>query len=104
MGHHGNSDYGSALGEFADRHLDAVGPRTCVLVLGDARNNHRDPNLDALRRISARARRVFWLNPEQPALWSTGDSAAPAYADVVEMHSCRNARRLGELIARLLPV
>ncbi|MFI9363366.1 VWA domain-containing protein [Kitasatospora sp. NPDC053057] len=104
MGYHGNSDYGSALGEFADHHLDAVGPRTCVLVLGDARNNHRDPNLDALRRIAGRARRVFWLNPEQPALWSTGDSAAPAYAGVVEMHSCRNARRLGELIARLLPV
>ncbi|MFH8384221.1 VWA domain-containing protein [Kitasatospora sp. NPDC018058] len=104
MGYHGNSDYGSALGEFADRHLDAVGPRTCVLVLGDARNNHRDPNLDALRRIAGRARRVFWLNPEQPALWPTGDSAALAYADVVEMHSCRNARRLGELISRLLPV
>ncbi|MEE1781867.1 hypothetical protein PUR71_02800, partial [Streptomyces sp. SP17BM10] len=39
-----------------------------------------------------------------PALWPTGDSAALAYAGVVEMHSCRNARRLGELIARLLPV
>ncbi|MFD4534866.1 VWA domain-containing protein [Kitasatospora sp. NPDC058397] len=104
MGHHGNSDYGSALGEFAERHLDAVGPRTSVLILGDARNNHRDPNLDALRRIAGRARRVHWLNPEQPALWPTGDSAAAAYAGVVEMHSCRNARRLGELIARLLPV
>ncbi|MFD7907882.1 MULTISPECIES: VWA domain-containing protein [unclassified Kitasatospora] len=104
MGHHGSSDYGSALGGFAERHLDAVGPRTCVLVLGDARTNHRDPNLDALRRIAGRARQVIWLNPEQPALWPTGDSAALAYAGVVEMHSCRNARRLGELIARLLPV
>ncbi|MEV7770069.1 VWA domain-containing protein [Kitasatospora sp. NPDC086791] len=103
-GYHGNSDYGSALGDFAEHHLDAVGPRTCVLVLGDARTNHRDPNLDALRRIAARARRVFWLNPEQPSHWPTGDSAAPAYAEVVEMHSCRNAHRLGELIARLLPV
>ncbi|MFJ6138438.1 VWA domain-containing protein [Kitasatospora sp. NPDC092286] len=104
MGHHGNSDYGSALGEFAEHHLDAVGPRTGVLILGDARNNHRDPNLPALRRIAGRARRVHWLNPEQPSLWGAGDSAAPAYAEVVEMHSCRNARRLGELIARLLPV
>ncbi|GAA2995478.1 VWA domain-containing protein [Streptomyces lactacystinicus] len=103
-GYHGNSDYGAALGEFAERHLDAVGPRTCVLVLGDARNNRRDPNPDALRRIAGRARRVFWLNPEQPSLWPTGDSAALVYAGVVEMHSCRNARRLGELIARLLPV
>ncbi|MFD5463434.1 VWA domain-containing protein [Kitasatospora sp. NPDC127059] len=103
-GYHGNSDYGSALGEFADHHLDAVGPRTCVLVLGDARNNHRDPNTEALRRIAARARRVFWLNPERPDLWTTGDSAARAYAEVVDMHSCRNARRLAELITRLLPV
>ncbi|WP_327673846.1 vWA domain-containing protein [Kitasatospora sp. NBC_00458] len=104
MGYHGNSDYGSALGGFAEHHLDAVGPRTSVLVLGDARNNHRDPNLPALRLIAGRARRVYWLNPEQPSLWGTGDSAAPAYAGVVEMHSCRNARRLGEFIARLLPV
>lgn len=104
MGHHGNSDYGAALGDFADHHLDAVGPRTTVLVLGDARTNHRDPNLAALRLIDARARRVLWLNPEQPALWPTGDSAAPAYAEVVEMHSCRNARRLADLITRLLPV
>ncbi|WP_031077431.1 vWA domain-containing protein [Streptomyces sp. NRRL WC-3742] len=104
MGHHGNSDYGAALGDFADRHLDAVGPRTTVLLLGDARTNHRDPNLAALRLIHARARRVLWLNPEQPALWPTGDSAALAYAEVVEMHSCRNARRLADLISRLLPV
>ncbi|MFJ9695620.1 VWA domain-containing protein [Kitasatospora sp. NPDC101183] len=104
MGHHGNSDYGAALRDFAEQHLDAVGPRTTVLVLGDARTNHRDPDLAALRRIDARARRVLWLNPEQPALWPTGDSAAAAYAEVVEMHSCRNARRLADLIARLLPV
>ncbi|MFF7453090.1 VWA domain-containing protein [Kitasatospora sp. NPDC008115] len=102
-GHHGNSDYGSALGEFAERHLDAVGPRTSVLILGDARTNHRDPNLPALRLIAARARRVHWLNPEQPALWGTGDSAAPVYAQAVGMHCCRNARLLGGFIARLLP-
>ncbi|KJS63737.1 vWA domain-containing protein [Streptomyces rubellomurinus] len=104
MGYHGNSDYGSALAGFAEDHLDAVGPRTTVLILGDARNNHRDPNLPALHRIAARARRVLWLNPEQPSLWTTGDSAAPAYAAVVDMHSCRNARRLADLITRLLPV
>ncbi|MGE7433712.1 vWA domain-containing protein [Kitasatospora sp. NPDC001175] len=104
VGFHGNSDYGAALGEFADHYPDALGPRTCVLVLGDARNNGRDPNLPALKRISERARRVYWLNPEQTELWATGDSAAHAYAGLVEMHSCRNARRLGELIARLLPV
>ncbi|MFE9423977.1 VWA domain-containing protein [Kitasatospora sp. NPDC006697] len=104
MGYHGNSDYGTALGEFAERHLAAVGPRTTVLVLGDARTNYRDPNLAALRAIALRARRTFWLNPEPSNLWTTGDSAALRYASVVEMHPCRNARQLGTLIERLLPV
>ncbi|MFF8507513.1 VWA domain-containing protein [Streptomyces sp. NPDC015492] len=103
-GWHGQSDYGTALAEFADRYADALGPRTVVFVLGDARTNGSDPNLPALKRIADRARRVHWLNPEQPSLWGTGDSAAPAYADLVEMRPCRNARQLGALIGRLLPV
>lgn len=103
-GWHGSSDYGVALGEFAERYGDAVGPRTTVFVLGDARTNMGDPNLPALREIAARARRVYWLNPEPRAQWGTGDSAAPAYAGHAEMHECRNARQLAALISRLLPV
>ncbi|WP_329403276.1 VWA domain-containing protein [Streptomyces melanogenes] len=103
-GWHGSSDYGTSLGEFTERHLDAVGPRTAVFVLGDARTNMADPNLPALRRIAERARRVYWLNPEPASQWGTGDSAALAYADLVEMHVCRNAHQLGGLVARLLPV
>ncbi|MEV0182325.1 VWA domain-containing protein [Streptomyces sp. NPDC050625] len=103
-GWHGSSDYGVALGEFAERYGDAVGPRTTVFVLGDARTNMSDPNLPAVRRIAERARRVYWLNPEQRSQWGTGDSAAPAYAELVEMHECRTARQLGHLVTRLLPV
>ncbi|MDN0197654.1 VWA domain-containing protein [Streptomyces sp. S.PNR 29] len=101
---HGSSDYGVALGEFAERYGDAVGPRTTVFVLGDARTNNSDPNLPAVRHIAERARRVYWLNPEQRSRWGTGDSAAEAYAELVEMHECRNARQLGVLVGRLLPV
>ncbi|MFE0642014.1 VWA domain-containing protein [Streptomyces sp. NPDC058877] len=103
-GWHGQSDYGAALGEFAERYAKAVGPRTVVFVLGDARTNGSDPNPAALRSIANRARRVHWLNPEQPSLWGTGDSAAPVYAALVEMRACRNARQLEALIGRLLPV
>ncbi|MET9682928.1 vWA domain-containing protein [Streptomyces coeruleorubidus] len=103
-GWHGSSDYGMALGEFAERYGDAVGPRTTVFVLGDARTNMSDPNLPALRRIAERARRVYWLNPEQRSRWGTGDSAAPDYAELAEMHECRTARQLSALVGRLLPV
>ncbi|WP_241662460.1 MULTISPECIES: VWA domain-containing protein [unclassified Streptomyces] len=103
-GWHGSSDYGVALGEFAERYGAAVGPRTTVFVLGDARTNMSDPNLAAVRQTAERSRRVYWLNPEPRAQWGTGDSAAPEYAELVEMHECRNARQLGALITRLLPV
>ncbi|WP_409186958.1 vWA domain-containing protein [Amycolatopsis sp. VS8301801F10] len=99
----GHSDYGRALGQFTSRWLDAVGPRTSVLILGDARTNGGDPNLEAVRAIRSRARHVHWLNPERRALWGTGDSAAPDYAELVEMHECRNAQQLGVLVTRLLP-
>ncbi|MFJ6080343.1 VWA domain-containing protein [Streptomyces sp. NPDC092369] len=101
---HESSDYGVALGEFAERYGDAVGPRTTVFVLGDARTNMSDPNLAAVRQVNERARRVYWLNPEPRAQWGTGDSAALDYAGLVEMFECRNARQLGALVARLLPV
>jgi uncharacterized protein with von Willebrand factor type A (vWA) domain len=103
-GWHGSSDYGVALGEFAERYGGALGPRTTVFVLGDARTNRSDPNLPAVRQITERARRVHWLNPEPRAQWGTGDSAALAYAGLVEMHECRTVRQLGALVGRLLPV
>lgn len=99
----GHSDYRHALGGFTERYLDAVGPKTSVLILGDARTNGGDPNLPAVSEIRARARHTYWLNPEREALWSTGDSAAHAYASVVEMHECRTARQLADLVAKILP-
>ncbi|MET9124138.1 VWA domain-containing protein [Streptomyces sp. NPDC004528] len=103
-GWHGSSDYGVAFGEFTERYAGAVGSRSTVFVLGDARTNMADPNLPAVRRLREQARRVYWLNPEPRSQWGTGDSAAPEYAGLVEMHECRNARQLGDLIGHLLPV
>ncbi|MET7689286.1 VWA domain-containing protein [Streptomyces sp. NPDC005483] len=103
-GWHGSSDYGVALGEFASLYGDALSPRTTVFVLGDARTNMSDPNLPAVREITERSRRVYWLNPEARAQWGTGDSAAYEYAELVEMHECRNVRQLSALVGRLLPI
>ncbi|MFG2497631.1 VWA domain-containing protein [Streptomyces sp. NPDC048441] len=103
-GYHGSSDYGSALGEFAERYTEAITPRSTVFVLGDARTNMSDPNVPALRDIAARSRKLYWLNPEGRPLWQTGDSAAGTYAELVEMYECRNAQQLSALIGRLLPV
>lgn len=101
---HTSSDYGEAFADFVADHLNAVGPRTSVLILGDARNNNQDPNLAALHEIAAKAKRVFWLNPEYHLRWGLGDSVAPRYAEVVDMFECRNIDQLSRFIGRLLPV
>jgi uncharacterized protein with von Willebrand factor type A (vWA) domain len=84
---HRSSDYGSMFADFVDRYLDAVGPRSTVLILGDARTNNTEPRLDALAEIVARAKRVDWLNPEPPSQWGAGDSVAHLYGQI-----CRHAR------------
>ena len=101
---HRNSDYGSALADFVDNHLDAVTPRSTVLILGDARSNHTDPRVDALRVIRDRARSVIWLNPEPARSWGSGDSETAVYGQVVEMHECATVAHLRQVVARLLPV
>lgn len=101
---HTSSDYGEAFGDFRADHMSSIGPRTAVLILGDARNNNQDPNLQALHEINERSRRTFWLNPEATMRWGIGDSVAPQYAEVVEMHQCSNVEQLTRFITRLLPV
>ena len=99
----GHSDYGHSLKEFAKRYPDAVGPRTSLLILGDARNNYRATEVATLRSLVQRSRHAYWLNPEPRAYWGTGDSATAAYADVVEMVEVRNAVQLEAFVQRLLP-
>jgi uncharacterized protein with von Willebrand factor type A (vWA) domain len=101
----GHSDYGHAFEVFAERWPDAVGPRTSLLVLGDARNNYRASGAGTLRMLSRRARHAYWLNPEPRAYWCSGDSAVNDYEPVVdEMVECRTAAQLSEFVTRLLPV
>ncbi|MGX1773196.1 vWA domain-containing protein [Nocardia brasiliensis] len=100
---YGSSNYGEALQGFVDQYLEALGPRTSLLILGDARTNRTDPNLGALEVMCDRAKHAYWLNPEPCRSWSTGDSAAEVYAEHITMHECRNVKQLAEVIGHLLP-
>ena len=99
----GHSDYGHSLEEFATRYPDAVGPRTSLLILGDARNNYRATGLATLRTLVQRSRHAYWLNPEPAAYWSSGDSAVAQYSEAIEMVEVRNAVQLEDFVQRLLP-
>ncbi|NPD04704.1 VWA domain-containing protein [Nocardioides sp. zg-1308] len=98
----GRTSYGRALTRFAEAHPDAIGPRSSLLVLGDARSNYSDLALPVLADLAGRARHAWWLNPEHPRHWGTGDSAADRYGEVVPMVECRNLAQLGEFVHEIV--
>jgi uncharacterized protein with von Willebrand factor type A (vWA) domain len=94
----GRTDYGRAFGLFAERFPDVVGPRTSLLILGDARSNYGDLALPVFTELAERAKHTYWLNPERRAIWDTGDSRAGEYGAVAPMVECRNLAQLGEFV------
>ncbi|MDF1605265.1 VWA domain-containing protein [Nocardioides sp. YIM 152315] len=98
----GRTNYGRALVKFEESYADALGPKSSLLILGDARSNYSDLHLDVLKRLAGSARHAWWLNPEHRRHWDTGDSAASRYAEVVPMVECRNLTQLGEFVHDIL--
>ena len=98
----GHSDYGHAFTEFDRRWGDQVTSRSSVMILGDARNNYHASQSWVIEDLQARARRVYWLNPEPRDYWGSGDSIVGEYAahcdDVVE---CRTLRQLEKFVGNL---
>ena len=70
----GYTDYGRVWLEFLEEISSDLDPRSTVIVLGDARTNGRDPHAAAFARLTERAGRTFWLNPEPRLYWNYGDS------------------------------
>ncbi|MFC5729485.1 MULTISPECIES: vWA domain-containing protein [Nocardioides] len=94
----GRTNYGRAFTKFEEQHMDALGPKTTLLILGDARSNYSDLHEETLRSLAGSVKQAFWLNPEHERNWGTGDSAVPAYGEIVRMIECRNLTQLSEFV------
>jgi len=95
----GHSDYGHALEVFHERYGHEVGPRTTVLLLGDARNNYHSSQSWVIKELRHKARHVYWLNPEPRSYWDTGDSIVGEYATHCDgVYECRNLRQLERFV------
>jgi uncharacterized protein with von Willebrand factor type A (vWA) domain len=91
----GHSDYGNVFRRFAERYGAEVDARSTLIVMGDARNNYREPGLAAFRGLAERSRRLYWLNPEPRADWDTTDSIMAAYAPACDrVFEVRTLRQL----------
>ncbi len=95
----GHSDYGHAFEVFWQRWGKEIGPKTTVIMLGDARNNYHSANSWVLKEIEKRARHLYWLNPEPRSYWDTGDSIIGEYAAHCDgIFECRNLRQLERFV------
>lgn len=99
----GHSDYGHALEVFWERYGREVGPKTTVLILGDARNNYHASQAWICKEIQHKARKLFWLNPEPKAYWNTGDSIVGDYGTYCDgTFEVRNLRQLEKFVDNLV--
>jgi len=98
----GHSDYGHAFEVFWERYGKDVGPKTTVLLLGDARNNYHASQAWVVKEMAAVARHVYWLNPEPRSYWNTGDSIVGEYGRHTDgVYECRNLRQLESFVEKL---
>ncbi len=98
----GHSDYGHAFEVFWDKWGKEIGPKTTVLLLGDARNNYHASQAWVVKNIRQKARHVYWLNPEPRSYWNTGDSIVGDYGTHTDgVYECRNLRQLEAFVEKL---
>ena len=99
----GHSDYGHAFEVFWTKWGKDIGPKTSVIILGDARNNYHASQNWVLKEIRHKARHLFWLNPEPRSYWDTGDSIVGEYGIHCDgTFECRNLRQLEKFVDHLV--
>lgn len=99
----GHSDYGHAFEIFWQQWGKDIGPKTTVIILGDARNNYHASQSWVVKEAQKKARHVYWLNPEPHAYWNTGDSIVGEYGIHCDgTFECRNLRQLEKFVDHLV--
>ena len=99
----GHSDYGHAFEVFWNKWGREIGPKTTVIILGDARNNYHASQSWVIKEMRQKARHVYWLNPEPKAYWDTGDSIVGEYGVHCDgTFECRNLRQLERFVDHLV--
>ncbi len=97
------TDYGMAFQHFRNRHMQELDKKTTLLIIGDARSNHMNPQDLILKSMRERCKRVIWLNPEQEKFWGSGDSEMRTYkSHCHEVRPCGNLNQLIDFIEDLI--
>ena len=99
----GRTDYGQSLRDFWSGWGRDVTKKTTVIILGDARSNYGEPEVEILKKIQERCKQLIWLNPETPSLWGSGDSEMRRYLPFCHMaRECSTLNHLEKVMHALL--
>jgi uncharacterized protein with von Willebrand factor type A (vWA) domain len=75
-----STDLGYSLHNFFSDYMDKIDGKTTLIMVGDARNNYNDPQVEIFQTMARRSYRSLWINPEPEIQWGTGDSDMWKYA------------------------
>ena len=99
----GRTNYGRAFTKFVEEHSDALGPKSSLLILGDARSNYSDLALDKLQRDGARlAARVVAQPRAPPALGHRRLGGRQVRRDRARWSSAATSPSSGEFVHDIL--
>ncbi len=98
-----NSDFGKAAERFRNEYLPTINHRTTIVILGDGRNNGKDPNVRALEEIAEHARQVIWITPEPRWGWTLGGCDMKLYEPICNrVEVVRTIEQLGNVAEELV--
>ncbi len=99
-----NSNYAHVFSLFLERHADALGPHSTLLLLGDGRSNHLSAGEGTFAQLAERVKRVLWFTPEPEGRWAGGDSALSLYAphvdELLPVHDLKSLQHAARTLVR----
>ncbi len=100
-----NSDFGTAAERFVSEYPPTANHRTAVVILDDARNNGKDPNLGALEEITQHARQTIWVTPEPKWGLALGSCDMPLYEPLCDrVETVRTAEQFATFAEELVKI
>ncbi|HHW06512.1 MAG TPA: VWA domain-containing protein [Clostridia bacterium] len=96
----GFTDYGRVFSDFAAMYLPSVPAKAKLIILGDGKNNWRDPQVGALEEIASKVNGIYWLNPRPSEQWYEKDSVLALYRPYCQgIYQCSNFQELRRVTA-----
>ena len=74
-----NRGFGLAAERFRIEYLPTVGHRPTTVILGDGRNNGKDPKTRALEEIVEHTKQTIWITQVPKWGWTLGSCDLPLY-------------------------